>query len=296
VGLLALDVSRFGIVMSADSQPVELFDGRIRVLRPSDTLRNNPIIVRRGGGFTGLVGYVGREGIEGTGTRSWLEHFSAQHPNDSLPEFCRALADALTRQWRRQHLKSALIIFVSGVEAGEIRFWFIHNTQGLYEPAWTYIRPLPTFQAINDLDVNYVARDLAPGQTKEQLLQTRMYFFRNGVLRPSALIFDAFNAIMRAIYVQQIHGFTPIRSLNDLAFFDRQRIEFAKRLYSPKHGISKASSAGIAGEVHVLGVTRRGEVRRYGKHRNHVIAVYRGARDARLQSVPRDLHGAVPLL
>jgi hypothetical protein len=78
---------------------------------------------------------------------------------------------------------------------------------------------------------------------------------------------------MQTIYAQQIAGFTPIRSLNDLAFFDRQRMEFAKRLYSPKHGISKAASAGIAGEVHVFGITRGGEIRRYGKHRNHVTTI-----------------------
>jgi hypothetical protein len=273
VGLLALDVSRFGIVMSADSQPVELVDGRIRVLRPRTALRNNPIVIRRGGGFTGLIGYVGRERIAGMGARAWLERFASQHPNDPLPDFSRRLADALSRQWRRQRLKSALIVFVSGIEAREARFWFIHNTQGLYDRDWTYIKPQTTFEAINDLDVNYIARDLAPGQTKEELLQTRMYFFRNGVLKPSALIFDAFNAIVQAIYVQQIPGFTPIRSLNDLAFFDRQRMEFAKRLYSPKHGISKALSAGIGGEVHVMGVTRRGEVRQYGKHRNHVTTI-----------------------
>jgi hypothetical protein len=206
VGLLALDVSRFGVVMSADSQPVDLLDGRCRIFRPHGSLRNNPIVIRRGGGLTGLIGYVGREGIGGTGTRGWLERFSAQHPNEPLLEFCHALADALTREWRRRRLKSGLIIFVSGIERREVRFWFIHNTQGLYDKDWTYIKPLATFQAIIDLDANYIPRDLAPGQTKEQLLTMRMYFFRNGVLRPSALVFDAFNSIMQAIYAQQIPG------------------------------------------------------------------------------------------
>jgi hypothetical protein len=32
MGLLAVDVSAFGVVMSADSQPVELLDGETRVL------------------------------------------------------------------------------------------------------------------------------------------------------------------------------------------------------------------------------------------------------------------------
>jgi hypothetical protein len=58
-----------------------------------------------------------------------------------------------------------------------------------------------------------------------------MYVFRNGVLAPSALVFDAFAAIMEAIYAQRVPGFTPIGTLDDLAFFDRQRMEFAKNVF-----------------------------------------------------------------
>jgi hypothetical protein len=47
-------------------------------------------------------------------------------------------------------------------------------------------------------------------------------------------------------------------------------MEFTKRLYSPKYGIAKTPSAAIAGEVHVRGVTRTGEIREYGKHRGQV--------------------------
>ena len=274
VGFLALDVSRFGVVMSADSQVVELLDGRNRVVRPGPGLRNNnPIIPRRGGGFTGLIGYVGREGIEGLRTRSWLERFSQQHPGESLPDFCRALADALSRQWRRQRLKSALWIFVSGVEGREIRFWYITNVDGLDPQKGTYTNPRTTFTVVDDLDINYIQRDLAPGQTKEQLLQTRMYVFRNGVLKPTALMFDSFSAIVQALYVQNIPGFPPIRSLDDLAYVDRQRMEFAKRLHSRKHGIAKAPLAAVDGEVHVFGVTRAGVVRQYPKIRTQAKTI-----------------------
>jgi len=55
-----------------------------------------------------------------------------------------------------------------------------------------------------------------------------------------------------------------------VGFLDRQRMEFTKRLYSPKYGIAKTPSAAIAGEVHVRGVTRTGEIREYGKHRGQV--------------------------
>jgi hypothetical protein len=272
VGLLALDVSRFGVVMSADSQPVELFDGRTRVVRRPGTLNRNPIIVRRAGGFTGLLGYVGREAILKQLTRDWLQGFSTKHPTESLSDFCGALAEELTETWQRQRWRSALWIFVSGIEGQELRFWYVCNVKDVNVNG-TYISPQPTFKAINDLDKNYIQRDLVPGQTKEQLLKTRMYNFRNGALNPSALIFDVFSEIMKVIYGQRLAGFPPIRSLDDLAFLDRQRMEFTKRLYSPKHGIAKATSAAIAGEVHVMGVTRSGEIREYPKLRSQVKTI-----------------------
>jgi hypothetical protein len=273
MGLLALDVSKFGIVMSADSQPIEIFDGRIRVVKGPGQIRHKPIIVRRAGGFSGLVGYVGRNEIAGKATRFWLERFSAAHPTEPLADFCHLVAEELTREWKRRRLKSGLILFVSGVESREVRFWFVHNTRGLYDHDWTYMQPGQDFQAINDLDDNYVKKDLAPDQTKEQLLAGRMYFFRNGALRPGALIFDHFNATIQTIYAQRIPGYAPLASLNDLAYFDRQRLEFTKRLFSPKHGIATLDPSPVDGDVHVLGVTRSGAICEYGKHRNQVETI-----------------------
>ena len=234
------------------ASPWSFSDGRNRVPHSRTELRHKPIIVRRGGGFTGLIGYVGRTRIEGISTRSWLERFAKLHPNEPLPDFCPTLAEALTRRWQRQRLKSGLWIFVSGIEGREVRFWFITNIKDLDVRTGTYFNLQQTFDAVNDLDVNYIQPQLAPGQTKAQLLETRMYFFRNGVLMPSAFIFDAFGGIMQTIYAQQISGFPPIRSLDDLAFFARQRLAFTMRLYSPKHGIAKASPAGIDGAGYPL--------------------------------------------
>jgi hypothetical protein len=87
------------------------------------------------------------------------------------------------------------------------------------------------------------------------------------------VFFDAFNTIMQRIYAQQLPGFPPIQSLDDLAFFDRQRMEFAKRLHNPQHGIAEATSLGIAGAVHVMAVTSSGEIRQYGKHRGQVKTI-----------------------
>jgi hypothetical protein len=122
---------------------------------------------------------------------------------------------------------------ISGVEDDQVRFWFVRNSQGLHDHDWTYKPPRSEFQAVNDLDDNYMPRDLRPGQTKEQLLQTRLYSFRQGALLPAAPVFDAFGVILRTIYAHGVEGFEPVASLDDLAYYARQRMEFLKRLYSP---------------------------------------------------------------
>ena len=162
------------------------------------------------------------------------------------------------------------------MEGTEVRFWFVSNTYGPINRDGTYSNVAPTFNAVNDLDENYVARDLAQGiaRTKNELLRRRMYFFRNGALWPSALVFDAFSAIVQSIYAQRLRGFPPIGSLDDLAFVDRQRMEFTKRIYNPKYGISRAVVPQIGGAVHVIGVTRRGEIRKYSKGRDQVQQIY----------------------
>jgi hypothetical protein len=76
IGLLAVDVSGFGIVMSADSQRVELLDGENRVLAGVPRIRN-PILIRDGGGFRGLIGYVGTEAIDRPSMSEWLSAFGA---------------------------------------------------------------------------------------------------------------------------------------------------------------------------------------------------------------------------
>jgi hypothetical protein len=40
----------FGVVMSADSQPIEALDGQTRILVPEGRLRKCPIVVRNEGG------------------------------------------------------------------------------------------------------------------------------------------------------------------------------------------------------------------------------------------------------
>lgn len=258
--------------MSADSQPVELLDGENRVLAGAPRIRN-PILIRDGGGFRGLIGYVGTEAIDRQSTSEWLSAFGASRAEDSLAGYADALAEALTKQWRRLGLPSVLEIFVSGVEDGEVRFWYVRNSKGLYDHDFTFKQPSSEFRAVDDLDVNYIPRDLGAGQTKEQLLKTHVYSFRQGVLLPAAPVFDAFRTILGTIYAHGVDGFEPVSSLDDLAYFARQRMEFLKRLYSDKHGIYKKSPAPLGGTVHVLGVTLEGEIREYPKQRGQVKTI-----------------------
>jgi hypothetical protein len=60
-------------------------------------------------------------------------------------------------------------------------------------------------------------------------------------------------------------------------YLARQRMEFLKRLYSEEHGIYKRSPAALGGEVHVFGVTLKGEIRAYPKKRSQVKTLRAGA-------------------
>lgn len=278
MGLLAVDVSRFGAVMSADSQGVEVLDRETRVLTNAGThLRRCPIITRVAGGFVGFTGFVGTETIGSLTTKNWLARFGERHRDEGLAAYASALGEALTEEWRELALSSILEILVSGVEEGEVRFWFVRNSDGLHEDDWTYRAPRAEFDVVDDLDRNYIPRDLLPGQTKEDVLGSHTYSFRQGALLPAAPVFDAFGAILRTISAQPVEGFEPIGSLDDLAYFARQRMEFLKRLYSEKHGIYKRSPAPVGGDVHVFGVTRDGEVREYPKIRDQAKTLHAAA-------------------
>lgn len=201
-------------------------------------------------------------------TCDWLERFGTNHADEGLSAYASALGGELTQEWRRLALSSVLEILISGVEDGEVRFWFVRNSQGLHDDDWTYKPPRTEFCVVDDLDGRYMARDLQPGQTKEDLLRTRVYSFRQGALLPAAQVFDAFSTILGAIYEHPVEGFEPVASLDELAYFARHRMEFLKRLYSEKHGIYKKSSAPLGGAVHVFGVSPTGEIWTYPKIRD----------------------------
>jgi hypothetical protein len=259
--------------MSADSQPVEALDGETRVLAQRGGLTRCPIVIRRDAGFAGFTGYVGTETIDGKATTDWLTAFGSKHAGASLADYATALGQELTEEWKRLGLASVLEILISGVENGDVRFWFVRNSQGLYDHDWTYLAPKPEFDVVDDLDVRYMPRDLAPGQTKEELLRERMYSFRQGVLLPAAPVFDAFSEILTMLFNYGIEGFEPVASLDDLAYFARQRMELLKRLSSKKHGIYTKSPAPLGGNVHVFGVARDGAMKTYPKIRTQAKVI-----------------------
>jgi hypothetical protein len=195
VGLLAVDVTSFGVVMSADSQPVEILGGSTLALPTAGRRSWKHLMVRTGGGFVGLVGYVGTEQIGSTPTYDWLRDFSRAETNASVGPYCERLAIALTEAWRDHRLLSVLEILIAGVEGGDVQFWYVRNSQGLradgmHEDASTQ------FAWANDLDQNYIPRDAAPGQSKDDVLRERMYSFRQGLLMPASTVFDTFAGIM----------------------------------------------------------------------------------------------------
>ena len=176
---------------------------------------------------------------------------------------------------QRERRKSALWVFVSGVEGREVRSWFISNTYGPINPDGTYSIVRPSFNVVNDLDDNYISRDIAQGvaKTKDELLLGRLYssaMARCGRARSSSIPFrGSFNLSM-----PNVPWLSSLRSLDDLAFVDRQRMEFTKRIYNSEHGISRAAVPQIGGVVHVLGVTREGEIRKYSKGRDQIKQIY----------------------
>jgi hypothetical protein len=96
VGLLTVDVTALGVVMSSDSQPIEIGSGDIRVLDFGGERRRDKIIERHGGGFDGLIGYVGTEHVGIKTTRAFIECVSHDAPDLPLARFAEHLARELS--------------------------------------------------------------------------------------------------------------------------------------------------------------------------------------------------------
>jgi hypothetical protein len=267
VGLLAVDVTAFGVVMSADSQLVEIREGAFNVDTAGGRVRD-PIIVREGGGFIGLVGFVGTERIEGIETRQWLDRFSTTWPDDALKTFCERLAAQLTEVWQRDGLRSILEILVTGEIGGDLHFWYVRNSDGFRPEDGQFAAPADAFAAVDDL-ANYLRRDGSPGESANELLHRITYSFRQGILLPASPVFDGFAQLLQTLWTVHAQGFAPLGSLDDVGHFARMRMEFLKRLCTAKYGIYREGVATpIGGVVHVYGVDIGGRVSEYMKQRD----------------------------
>jgi hypothetical protein len=174
----------------------------------------------------------------------------------------------LTGVWQRDGLDSVLEILVTGEVSGDLQFWFVRNSRVIGDRQ---------FNAVNDLDLNYIPAHLAPGETKPDVLARVMFSFRQGVLFPASPVFDGFSMVLGAIYAGNTEGFEPLSSLDDVGHYARVRMEFLKRLCTAKYGIFKPGTpTTVAGDVHVLGVGLDGRVAEYRKHRNQTRFVRAG--------------------
>ncbi len=114
MGLLTVDVIALGVVMSSDSQPIEIVSGGIRVLDFTGERRRDKLIERHAGGFDGLIGYVGAEEVGGEPTRAFIERVSTDASNAPLADFVTHLAHRLTAAWMKHDVQSGLWVFVAG--------------------------------------------------------------------------------------------------------------------------------------------------------------------------------------
>jgi hypothetical protein len=269
VGLLAVDVTAYGVVMSADSQRVEIHGGNNRALQQRGREKRDPIVIRMGGGFVGLVGFAGTEAIESIDTAEWLRRFSSACPQDDVDAFCTRLGARLTEVWRDEKLPTVLEILVSGEVAGDVQFWYVRNSADLGLDG-THNPPADRFVVENDLDRNYIPRDALPGESKAGVLSRMTYSFRQGVLLPASPVFNGFGILMGTLYAHQVPGFA-LASLDDVGHYARVRMELLKRLCSSKYGIYAPNMPSmVGGDVHVYGVDRDGAIRKYVKGRHDV--------------------------
>jgi hypothetical protein len=265
VGLLTVDVTALGIVMTSDSRPIEIGSGDIRVPPFVGEQRRNKILERHGGGFDGLIGYVGTEQIGGRSTRAFIEQVSTACPDLGLGEFVRQLAYELSRSWIECKLSTGLWVFIAGAESGELRFWFLRN---LDFDGGLYVNLRSAFTAVDDLDEHAVPRVMRENNltSKDEVLSRIALFFRNGALIPAASILDDFDALIRRLYAGGYAGFDPISSLDEYARLVRMRQEFVKRMFDSSKGIYRAGRSPIGGVIYIRSVSPQGAIFEHGKN------------------------------
>lgn len=264
MGLLTVDVTSLGVVMSSDSWPIEIVSGKTRALDFVGERRRDKMIERHGGGFDGLVGYVGTEHIGSQMTRAFIETAGANAPDLPLTEYAEHLAYELSSAWIEHNLTTGLWVFIAGAEASELRFWFLCN---LDFAGGIYVNIRSAFVAVNDLDEHAIPRAMRDHglPSKQAVLDRVALLFRNGALIPAASILDDFDALVRRLYAGEYHGFERISSLTEYAYLVKMRQEFVKRMFDRSKGIYRDRPP-IGGAVFVRSVSPSGAIEDHEKH------------------------------
>jgi hypothetical protein len=264
MGLLTVDVTSGGVVMTSDSQPIRLTEGAVEVLESKGVRRRDPMIQRKGTEFGGLLGFVGTEKIGSRATREVLEKVNGETTDLGVHAFRKELAARLSDLWREHGLESCLWVFVAGSVAGEPHFSYVVNgTLGAGNKYWDIT---PAFKEVNDLDETHVLPLLNEYGTKANVLAHRAFAFRNGALEPAFAILNDYTAMMERLYSGGYEGFSPEMSLDDYAALVRVRQEFVKRLFDPSKGVWRGAAPPIGGEVYARLVDTGGVVSDHPKH------------------------------
>lgn len=265
VGLLTVDVTALGIVMTSDSRPIEIGSGDIRVPPFVGEQRRNKILERHGGGFDGLIGYAGTEQIGGRSTRAFIEQVSTACPDLGLGDSSiswrtsyrghgssansRRASGSLSRE--RKVVSSA-----SGSCATSTSTAACTSIFGAPSPPWTTSTSMPSRGSCEKTTLT----------SKDEVLSRIALFFRNGALIPAASILDDFDALIRRLYAGGYAGFDPISSLDEYARLVRMRQEFVKRMFDSSKGIYRAGRSPIGGVIYIRSVSPQGAIFEHGKN------------------------------
>lgn len=260
MALLTVDVSPFGIVMTSDSQPVDLHAPNRYVITSPQPIEN-PIVQATFNSFAGFAGHVGTSQLLGQPTRYWLEQAVAANTANDLDVACQTMAEELTAIWQTQRLETHLSLFLAGFENSEARFWYIGNG-GFPSGEPQFPR---AFTAVDDLDGNWYPLHAEPDETKAQLIIRLNPSFRRGVLS-AALLFDSFTELIAKSLQQGHPEFFPLDSLDRYAAYTRRRFEFTKRMYDPKYSFGIVPLPPIRGEIRVVSIDASAVRRQHGKH------------------------------
>ena len=273
MGLLTADVTPIGVVLTGDSQPVELRESSYTVVPVAGQRRRPCLVAHAGPGFSVALGFVGTEWVGGAGTHSWLERFSAANRALGLDDFCGALSEALTDEWTRHSHDTCLWVFISGASEGRPVFRAVRNCGPDMDERLLYTEIGPSFCWHDDL-ANHIEMYGQPGESDIQTLWHHMANYRNGVLLPAVEITDRFQRLLEALFTGGSDGFAAVGTLDAYASIVKMRAEFVKRLFDSEKGICTAEERPIDGAVYVWSVGLDGEIRNHtGKKPEQVVSV-----------------------